>query len=162
METIESMVTTDSKTIPNAHVRDFQRKKLYEAEELCIFWYTDNKISQTETEKLIEDISTWADINIPTLYTDSINTPHGIKQRLAKQMSYATPIYVALYDNAVGSIPYICHEMAHVINYQRGPADHHGPHFAAIYLNLIETFIGKEERAELQNSFDKKNVKYLV
>ena len=146
--------------IPNAQVRDFQRKKLYEAEEQCIFWHKYKEVSKDEAEQLIEDISTWADINTPTLYTDSINTPHGIKQRLAKQMAYATPIYVALSDNAVGSIPYICHEMAHVINYQRGPADHHGPHFASIYLNLIETFIGKEEREELENSFDNKKVKY--
>jgi len=149
-------------TIPNPHVRDSQRKRVYEAEERCMFWYTDNKISQTETENLIGDISTWADINTPTLYTDSINTPHGIKQRLAKQMSYATPMYVALSNNAVGSIPYLCHEMAHVINYQKGPADHHGPNFAAIYLKLVELFIGQKERKELQHSFDKTKVKYSI
>ena len=146
--------------IPNAHVRDYQRQKVYDAEEQCVFWYNYNEVSQAETEQLIKDISTWAGINTPTLYTDNINTPHGIKQRLAKQMSYATPIYVALSSNAVGSTPYICHEMAHVINYQRGPADHHGPHFAAIYLNLIATFIGEKERTELQHSFDKAAVKY--
>ena len=146
--------------IPNPHVRDFQRKKLYEAEERCMFWHHYTEVSRSEAEQLIEEISKWAGINIPTLYTDSINTPNGIKQRLAKQMSYATPIYVALSSNAAGSIPYICHEMSHVINYQKGPADHHGPHFAAIYLNLVETFIGKKERTELQHSFDKTAVKY--
>jgi hypothetical protein len=50
--------------------------------------------------------------------------------------------------------------MSHVINYQLGPADHHGPNFAKVYLEVVHEFIGEEEYQELKNQFDLLGVRY--
>ena len=88
--------------IPNTHIRDFQRKKLYQAEEDCLY----------PTSK---------------------------------------------------SLPYICHEMSHVINYNDpDKADHHGANFAGTYLQVVKEFIGEEDYQELLNAFKHRKVKYNV
>ena len=50
--------------------------------------------------------------------------------------------------------------MSHVINYQIGPADHHGPNFASAYMEVVKTFIGQKECIELEQAFKKFGVKY--
>jgi len=148
-------------SIPNAHIRDYQRKRVYDAEEQCMFWYNNPEISQTKAEQLINSISTWAEIKQPILYTGNKRTiPSSIRKRLAKHIAYATPTYIALPSNVVTKIPFICHEMSHVINYQKGPADHHGPNFTKTYLQLVEKFISEKAKQELQKSFDNKKVNY--
>ena len=155
------MGTTYIGSIPNTHIRDYQRKKVYDAEEQCMFWHTNPEISQIDAEKLIHSISTWADIKQPILYTGNKRTiPTTIRRRLAKYIAYATPTYVAIPSNVIKRTPFICHEMSHVINYQKGPADHHGPNFTKTYLQLVEKFIGEKEKQELQQSFDRKKVNY--
>lgn len=155
------MRTTYIDSIPNTHIRDFQRQKVYDSEEQCIFWHVHPEISQTKAKQLIHSISTWANIEKPILYTGNKRTiPIRIRRILAKHIAYATSIYVAIPSNVINSIPFICHEMAHVINYQKGPADHHGPNFTKTYLKLIEKFIGEEAKQELQQSFDRKKVQY--
>jgi len=149
-------------SIPNAHIRDYQRQKVYDAEEQCMFWHTNPEISQTEVIHLIQSISTWADIKQPTLYTGNKRTiPRHIRKRLAKYIAYATPNYIAIPSSVVKRTPFVCHEMAHVINYQKGPADHHGPNFTNTYLQLVGKFIGINEEQELRQSFDKKKVNYF-
>tara|TARA_R110002020_G_scaffold135029_1_gene301626 strand:- start:269 stop:751 length:483 start_codon:yes stop_codon:yes gene_type:complete len=156
--------------IPNPHVRDFQRKKLYAAEESCSFW-PDWIVELTEenARAYINSISTMYKIKEPTLYTEDITTPHGIRQRISKQngdmlrlMAYATPTYVAIPSNLLSKLPYIVHEMSHVINYQLGPTDHHGPNFASIYLKVLSNYVGSKESKELQDAFDLHKVKYNV
>ena len=149
--------------IPNFHVRDFQRKKLYRAEESCSFfpnWIVE--LTPEAANFYINSISAWGKIKEPTLYTEHISTPHGIRQRLAKQMAYATPEYIAIPSNLLSKLPYICHEMSHVINYQTGPADHHGPNFASIYLKMIRNYLGSPEYTELKEAFNLHKVKYNV
>ena len=43
--------------IPNTHIRDFQRKRLYQAEEQCGFWNTLDVLSIEEIEDLRSDAS---------------------------------------------------------------------------------------------------------
>ena len=119
--------------IPNTHVRDFQRKRLYQAEESCPFWkpLRFKFLSTKETKTLIKGISNWAEIPIPTL-----------------------PIS--------RTAPYIAHEMAHVVNYNTSGADHHGPNFTTIYLQVVEKFLGVEAKQELQESFNQNKVRYLI
>ena len=50
--------------IPNSHVRDFQRKKVYSAEATCKFWSEVEILSLEEVKKLITDIAIWASIPI--------------------------------------------------------------------------------------------------
>lgn len=137
--------------IPNPEVRDFQRKKLYYAEALCSFWNEPPVLSRPKVKTLVTDITEWADIHVPSISYDA--SKNG-------RVAYATASSLVLPFPLSKSVPFICHEMSHVINYQRGPADHHGPNFATAYLEVVNTFIGKEEYEELKTSFDNFKVKY--
>ena len=123
-------------TIPHPDVRDFQRKRVYDAEELCSFWNTLQVLPLKEVKELVNLISTKFVIPIPNLITEGHNDSFT---------AYATSTEIALPFPISKSKPFICHEMSHVINYQHGPADHHGPNFATTYLlavkNLIQKFL---------------------
>ena len=139
-------------TIPNPHIRDFQRKKLYYAEALCTFWNEIEPISKYRVKKLVKDISSWANITPPTIsYATTIKNG---------RVAFATKADLVLPFPLSRSIPFICHEMSHVINYQIGPADHHGPNFASAYLEVVHTFMGQTEYEELLNSFNQLKVKH--
>lgn len=138
--------------IPNPHVRDFQRKKLYEAEMITSFWSSFKILSRPEVKQLVKKISDWSGIESPTVaYETSIKNG---------RIAFATMSSLVLPFPLARSTPYICHEMSHVINYQKGPTDHHGPNYAGVYLNVIEEFIGTEAKQELQQSFNDSKVKY--
>lgn len=141
--------------IPNVHVRDFQRKRLYKAEESCPFWkpLKFKFLSTKETKKLIKGISNWAEIPVPTL----INNRGKLNMR---QSIYATSDIISLPFPISRTAPYIAHEMAHVVNYNSPNADHHGRHYATTYLGIVRTFIGEPEFQELCDSFEKSSVKY--
>ena len=145
------MVRTHIGNIPNLHVRDFQRKRVYDAELNCIFWDNISILPIEEIETLITDISLWANIAKPML---------SVQGHEDMQVAYATPDEIVLPFPVTQSKPFICHEMAHVINYQLGPADHHGPNFAKTYLEVVRNFIGKEAYDELKTAFDHLRVRY--
>lgn len=145
------MVRTYLGDIPNPHVRDFQRKRLYDAEVTCTFWDNINILTLDEIDSFITDIAIWANIKKPDILVqghEDIST------------AYATPTEIVLPFPLAQSIPFICHEMSHVINYQLGPADHHGSNFAKVYLEVVNTFIGKEAYDELKTAFDHLRVRY--
>jgi len=120
--------------IPNPTLRDFQRKKLYQAEFSCSFWKEIQVLSSYKVKSLVQEITLWANIASPKiLYTTYKNARH---------IAYATASELALPFPLAKSVPFICHEMSHVINYQRGPADHHGPNFATAYLEVVNKIIG--------------------
>ena len=138
--------------IPNPTLRDFQRKKLYQAEDSCSFWNNLEILSVYKVRHLVHSIASWAMIKPPRiLYTT---------QKNGWSFIYATASELVLPFPLAKSIPFICHEMSHVINYQRGPADHHGPNFATAYLEVVKTFMGHMEYDELKDSFDNSKVKY--
>ena len=145
------MVRTHIGNIPNLHVRDFQRKRVYDAELNCIFWDNISILPIEEIETLITDISLWANIAKPML------SVQGHEDML---VAYATATEIVLPFPITQSKPFICHEMSHVINYQLGPADHHGSNFAKVYLEVVNTFIGKEAYDELKTAFDHLRVRY--
>ena len=145
------MVRTHIGNIPNLHVRDFQRKRVYDAELNCIFWDNISILPIEEIETLITDISLWANIAKPML---------SVQGHEDMQVAYAPPDEIVLPFPVTQSKPFICHEMAHVINYQLGPADHHGSNFAKVYLEVVNTFIGKEAYDELKKAFDHLRVRY--
>ena len=141
--------------IPNTHVRDFQRKRLYEAEDACAFWkpLVFKFLTTKETKKLIKGISDWAEIPVPTL----ISNQGKLNMR---QSIYATSDIISLPFPLSRTAPYIAHEMAHVVNYNSAKADHHGPNFSKIYLQVVKEFIGIEAEQELQDSFNQNKVRY--
>lgn len=137
--------------IPNINVRDYQRKRVYKAEEQCSFWRTPETLAITEVDNLITIISEVFGIERPTL---------DLGNEVEKSTAYATPSLIVLPFPIAKSLPFICHEMSHVINYQRGPADHHGSNFATAYLEVVKTVMGDEEFDELEGSFKDHKVTY--
>ena len=137
--------------IPNPSLRDFQRKRLYKAEGSCNFWKDLKVLSMSKVKDLVKEIGLWADITPPTIV-------HTTRKN-ARYLAYATASEIVLPFPLSKSIPFICHEMSHVINYQRGPADHHGPNFATAYLEVVRQFIGHTEYGELKESFKSFKVK---
>ena len=134
--------------IPNTHIRDHQRKRLYEAEEECSFWNDITVLSISDVKYLIGSISAWAKIKPPT----------GILE--GHTMVYATQDTISLPYPVTKTLPYICHEMSHVINYNSDEADHHGRNFASTYLKVVRQFIGFTSYRELLESFRKHKVKF--
>ena len=137
--------------IPNTHIRDFQRKRLYQAEEQCSFWNNISILSSPEVISLIQNISKSFNIKTPVIIT----TGH--------ELVYATQDLISIPYPTSKSLPYICHEMSHVINYNDpDKADHHGANFAGTYLQVVKEFIGEEDYQELLNAFKHRKVKYNV
>ena len=77
-------------------------------------------------------------------------------------MVFATQDTIVLPYPVSKTIPYILHEMSHVINYNSDNADHHGKHLTTTYLSVVQEFIGKDAYLELKQSFEKHKVKYLT
>ena len=145
------MALTHMGDIPNLHIRDFQRSRLYKAESTCHFWNNVDFLSIDETIEVITKISDDASIDMP--YIDLIGDEN-------LPLVYATATDIVLPSSADRTLPCICHEMAHVINYQKGPADHHGPNFAKCYLELVHKWIGPVEYSELMKAFNSSKVHY--
>ena len=136
--------------IPNTHVRDFQRKMVYRAEEKCGFWNIITVLNIQQVELLVKLISEWSEIPRPEIIEDG------------HQMVFATQDTIVLPYPVSKTIPYILHEMSHVINYNSDNADHHGKHFTTTYLSVVKEFKGKDAYLELKQSFEKHKVKYLT
>ena len=139
--------------IPNSHVRDFQRNKVYSAEAKCLFWANVDLLSLEEVKETVEAIATWASIPIPIV---------DIQGQEDLPLVYATATEIVLPSVSEWTLPCICHEMAHVINYNSENADHHGKYFTTVYLSVVKQFIGLTAYRELQEAFDWTKVIYLT
>ena len=127
--------------IPNTHIKDYQAKQIFQAEDSCMFWGDTDILTWEQVQNIIQRISEWAEISPPTLLEEG----HLIAYATADTISLPFPISKTL--------PYICHEMSHVINYNGTNADHHGKHFAGGYLEVVEEFIGTEASQDLKRAF---------
>ena len=141
--------------IPNYEVRDFQRTRVYTAEENCSFWKDPSFLQPQEVIDIVKDISFWANINEPR---SCFERPLEMEKQVPTTMAFAAPDLVCLPLFAWNK-PFICHEMAHVISYQKGPNDHHGPNFVKVYLELVSFFMGQAERDELHLELSKTKVR---
>jgi len=135
--------------IPNTHVRDYQRKRLYNAEDSCMFWGNIDILTREQVEDTIDKISQWAEIPTPQLIEDG------------HTLVYATKDTISLPFPVTKTLPYIVHEMSHVINYNGSNADHHGKHFAGKYLEAVEEFIGRPAYLDLRKAFLHYKVRFL-
>ena len=150
--------------IPNRHVRDFQRNNLYDAEAKCPFWNELSILPDQEVYKLVTLISNWFGIKEPKVKLSTCDFSQldikDLSLVAGEEPIYSTQSKIVLPFPVAQSRPVICHEMSHVINYQLGPADHHGPNFAKVYLEVVHEFIGEAEYQELKNQFDLLGVLY--
>ena len=134
--------------IPNTHVRDYQRKRLYQAEDSCMFWGNTKVLTYEQTVNLISRVSSWAKIEPPNIIEDG------------HYPMYATPEKISFSYPSLKILPYIIHEMAHVINYNSENPDHHGKHFCGIYLELVKHFISEGSYKDLIKAFKRYKVEY--
>ena len=135
--------------IPNTHVRDYQRKRLYDAEDSCMFLGNVEILTREQVEDMIHKISQWAEITPPKLIEDG------------HTLAYATADTISLPFPITKTLPYIVHEMSHVINYNGSNADHHGKHFAGTYLEVVREFIGSVAHNDLAKAFRRYKVRYV-
>ena len=134
--------------IPNTHIRDYQRKRVYKAEVSCMFWAHIQIMTREQVEDIVYKISQWAEIKTPEITEDG------------HEITYATKDKISFTYPALKTLPYICHEMSHVINYNGTDADHHGENFAGMYLEVVKHFIGDQAYKDLKHSFTVHGVKY--
>ena len=139
-------------SIPNPNLSDDQAQLVYEAEEQCGFWNDLTILSLAEVKDLVKRISVWAGVFVPKVITEG---------HTDSTTAYATSTSIVLPFPFAKSLPYICHEMAHVINYQSVIyADHHGKNFASVYLQIVREFATPRNYLELKRAFDKMGVEY--
>ena len=136
--------------IPNPHIRDFQRKRLYQAEKFCSFWDNLKILSTEEVESLVHDIANYFNIKTPKILNEGHN------------YVYATQNVISLPYPNTKTLPYILHEMSHVINYNSDFADHHGKYFGTTYLKVVRHFSSISDYKELKHSLNKHKVQYLT
>lgn len=155
MGTIKELEKNNPFNIPNYEIKDFQRMRVYTAEENCSFWKEPFYLKPQEVIKIVKEISSWANIHEPRSF---FNRTPQMKKQVPPNTAFAAPDLVCLPFFAWNR-PFICHEMAHVISYQKGPNDHHGPNFVKVYLDLIHSFMGQAESDELRSELSKTKVK---
>ena len=134
--------------IPNTHIRDYQRKRVYKAEDSCMFWGDTQIMTREQVEDIVYKISQWEEIKHHEITEDG------------HEITYATKDKISFTYPALKTLPYICHEMSHVINYNGTDADHHGENFAGMYLEVVKHFIGNQAYKDLKHSFTVHGVKY--
>ena len=134
--------------IPNTHIRDYQRKRVYKAEDSCLFWGDTQIMTREQVEDVVYKISQWAEIKPPKITEDG------------HEITYATKDKISFTYPALKTLPYICHEMSHVIlyNWKHVKNDYHGPNFCYIYLELIAWVLGRDTRNKLRKLFIKNGV----
>ena len=81
-------------------------------------------------------------INVELIELQNISKSFNIKTPViattGHELVYATQDLISIPYPTSKSLPYICHEMSHVINYNSDNADHHGANFATTYLQVVK------------------------
>jgi len=113
-----------------------------------MFWGDTQIMTREQVEDIVYKISQWAEIKPPEITEDG------------HEITYATKDKISFTYPALKTLPYICHEMSHVINYNGTDADHHGENFAGMYLEVVKHFIGNQAYKDLKHSFTVHGVKY--
>ena len=133
-------------------MEDFQRQAVYDAEEKCSFWMQGKHLSEQEADELITKISEKANIEKPYCHFNAIDKDGEIFP-IAKGTAHTIILPIFAMNEC-----YICHEMAHVITYQKKYIDYHGPIFINTYLNIIKNIFGKDSYGELISMFKTYNI----
>ena len=96
-------------------------------------------------------MSGFPDISVDDLFLVSADEP-----------IYTTRTKICLPFPIAQSTPIIIHEMAHCVNYNSEVADHHGPNFCGVYLQIVKEFHSNAAYNELLCAFDKARVHYKI
>jgi putative metallohydrolase (TIGR04338 family) len=139
-------------------MRDMQRQKLYDAEEIA-FGQAKETMTLHEAQALVDRVL--ASKVIRRQYPRAIYRL-GVEDGRSRRRGG----YFARWDASVIRLPrrtrckwYVLHEIAHHLSYdRREPA--HGWQFAACYLHLVRVYMGKSSEQALKDAFKLKRVRY--
>ena len=116
----------------------------------CSFWESPKTLLEHSFRQVINQIADWGKIQVPKIITEG------------HELVYATPTEIVIPYPNTKNRPTVCHEMAHVINYNTLNADHHGKYFCGTYLLVVKNFISAHAHLELVKAFEKYKVDYLT
>ena len=68
--------------IPNTHIKDYQRQRVYEAEDCCMFWGDSRVLTYEEAKNLIDRISFHAKITPPEIIEDGHQPTYATKDKM--------------------------------------------------------------------------------
>ena len=69
--------------IPNTHIRDYQRKRVYKAEDSCLFWGDTQIMTREQVEDVVYKISQWAEIKPPKITEDGHEITYATKDKIS-------------------------------------------------------------------------------
>lgn len=153
--------------IPNKEIRDYQRDRVYHAESQCRFWKEFIYMTAEDVRELIQAIAEWGGVRTPIIKLGDQDSFDGVRDEdlwlvSGKEPIYSTKTKIVLPFPVAQSLPIICHEMAHCLNYNSDCPDHHGPNFCGVYLKIVKQFIGENEHMQLCEAFQQRGVRYKI
>ncbi len=143
--------------------RDFQRSRLYEAEQAAFGVTRDGSepaASVAETQARVDEILSSAYVRAAYPMARR-SVPVGGRKRFGAR-AWAWKIETSRWARQPGNWWVIVHEVAHVID--RAEPDEtapgHGPRFAGIYLDLIRAVAGSEQACRLGAAYEAHGVRW--
>ena len=153
--------------IPNKEITDYQRDRVYHAESQCKFWKEFIYMTAEDVKELIQAIAEWGGVRTPVVKLADQECFEGVQHEDLWLVTRAEPIYstktkIVLPFPVAQSLPIICHEMAHCLNYNSDNPDHHGPYFCGMYLQIVKQFICVDEYLQLRTAFQERGVSFKI
>jgi hypothetical protein len=151
---------------PKPH-RDFQRKRVYEAEHEFTETYPEIFNEHLDDDRLnlivdyINRISAFK--RVQRQYGRELNQKDFFIERCRAWQCSADDEVIFIGDDFALNEPTLLHELAHLIQFRRHPYGtyaHHDETFLTIYLDLVSIVLGKSEAVRFERILVKRGVKY--
>ncbi len=136
-------------------VRDSQRQKVYDAEQVLVFMsYRIESVDkiQERVDKIL--YSKWADRRLIRFHVQ-VKDGRGKRHARGGRCGFGRAIWLPKWSRTEYII---LHEVAHAVGDWK--VDRHGPRFCAIFLDLVSHVMGHEAGAALKLSFKKHHVRF--
>jgi hypothetical protein len=149
--------------IKNRMIRDYQRTKVYTAENTALGFYKDTMTFEEAVEvslrllnsNMVADMIN--DLEHVTPPCEVFEIRSGDKRSTC---ACANSEYMRL-PKGTRNLPTICHELAHVLTIDNSTEPnyaYHGEEFCEVYLKLVQKFIGDDAHTDLLAAFIIHNV----
>jgi putative metallohydrolase (TIGR04338 family) len=140
--------------------RDNQRSKLYKAERATSMWKNPKRLDTVkDIEKFVERVQARKSLRKRFGYClgRHVEVLDGRGRRSACGGSWGIKMPIWSRNELI-----VCHELAHTINIRMcgSRVAGHGWQFANIYLQLVQSMMGKDAADELKASFKKHRVRF--
>jgi predicted SprT family Zn-dependent metalloprotease len=140
-------------------MRDFQKQRLYDAENDTLMWeqkFSDH-MNKEETVAFVDKIAC-------SQWWRNRGGRHKVEIYIGRAhcRGHALPEYISLPTWACFPM-YILHELTHLLLYdQTGTEMHHTRPFCKMYLQMLKHWLGTNAEVDMRACFRKHKVKYRV